>query len=92
MVIDRLHSSVISSYGNDTEFGKLRLWDIQTGNSTRAQSLNLTAIVDNSILEVFANDQLFITTRIYPWYSNSTSVALISRNGTGSVDVSSALA
>jgi len=90
VVIDRLHSSVINTYGNGTEYGKLRLWDIQTGNSTRPQSLNLTAIVDNSILEVFANDQLFITTRIYPWYSNSTGVGLISRNGTGSVDVSSA--
>jgi len=88
VVIDRLHSSVINTYGNGTEYGKLRLWDIQTGNSTRPQSLNLTAIVDNSILEVFANDQLFITTRIYPWYSNSTGVGLISRNGTGSVDVS----
>ena len=75
-----------------TEYGKLRLWDIVSGNVTRPQTLNLTAIVDNSIVEVFANDQLAITTRIYPWYANSTSVALISRNGTGSVGVSSACA
>jgi beta-fructofuranosidase len=37
------------------------------------QVLNLTLIVvDNSVVEVYANDVTVITTRVYPWLSTST--------------------
>jgi beta-fructofuranosidase len=36
------------------------------------QVLNLTIVVDNSVVEVYANDVTVITTRVYPWLSTST--------------------
>ncbi|KAG0139082.1 hypothetical protein CROQUDRAFT_70356 [Cronartium quercuum f. sp. fusiforme G11] len=77
LVISRGHSSLISSYGNSTEAGKLRLWPIcdPVTNITSLESLNMTIVVDNSILEVYANEQAVITTRVYPWLLNSTSVS-----------------
>lgn len=77
LVVSRAHSSLIKAYGNESETGKLRLWPIRDPitNSTTLQSLNLTIIVDNSIIEVYANDQTVITTRVYPWLLNSTSVS-----------------
>ncbi|KAH9821286.1 family 32 glycoside hydrolase [Melampsora americana] len=77
LVISREHSSLVKIYGSCTEEGKLRLWPIQDRitNTTSLQSLNLTIIVDNSLVEVYANDQTVITTRVYPWLMNSTSVS-----------------
>lgn len=76
LVVDRSHSSAISSYGNSPERAKLRLWPIldPVSKDTRMESLNLTIIVDNSVLEVHANERAIITTRVYPWYTNSTGV------------------
>lgn len=45
---------------NATEVGKLRLWP-QVGANT--VTLNLTVIVDNSVIEIFANDEFALTTR-----------------------------
>jgi beta-fructofuranosidase len=68
------------------------------GTYTR-ETLNLTVYVDNSVVEVYANDvtvvrvpyllsvfhciSLFqkITTRVYPWLSNSTGAGFISTSG-----------
>lgn len=77
MVVSRLNSSLIQAYGNDTEAGRLRLWPIQdpVTNLTSLESLNLTIVVDNSIVEVYANDQTVITTRVYPWLLDSNAVA-----------------
>ncbi|KAJ7637095.1 glycosyl hydrolase [Roridomyces roridus] len=63
LTIDRSKSSLIASYGTETEVAMLRLWPILTGNVTAIQALNLTVIVDNSALEVYANDVAVITTR-----------------------------
>ena len=56
-------SSLIKSYGNDTESANLKLFNY-AGSSTKM--LSLTIIVDNSVLEVLANDEAVITTRVYP--------------------------
>jgi hypothetical protein len=48
--------------GNATELGKLKLWP-QVGATT--VSLNLTVIVDNSVVEIYANDEFALTTRVY---------------------------
>lgn len=37
--------------------------------------------VDNSIIEVYANDEVAISTRAYPWLSNSTGAGFISQIG-----------
>lgn len=57
--------------GTETEAGKLRLWPILTNDSSTRQPLNLTIIVDNSVVEVYANDVTVITTRAYPWLAAS---------------------
>ncbi|KAK7019022.1 glycoside hydrolase family 32 protein [Favolaschia claudopus] len=71
LTVDRSHSSLISSYGNNADVAKLRLWPILNGNTSTIQSLNLTVIVDNSALEIYANDVAVITSRVYPWLSAS---------------------
>ena len=79
LYIQRDHSSLIKTYGNEVEAGKLRLWRVRKGGNTNngttssyaPQSLNLTIVVDNSVVEVYANDETVITTRVYPWLSAS---------------------
>ncbi|KAG8813318.1 hypothetical protein FRC17_001606, partial [Serendipita sp. 399] len=71
LYIRRDNSSLIKTYGSETEAGKLRLWRTRRGNSYVRQSLNLTIVVDNSVVEVYANDVTVITTRVYPWLSAS---------------------
>lgn len=71
---------------NTTELGKLKLWRTLDSNTT---TLNLTIIVDNSVLEVHANDEFALTTRVYPWLSNSAGAGLLASNVSGSaVEVS----
>jgi beta-fructofuranosidase len=67
-----LNVLIASVDGTETEVAKFRLWPILNGNASTIQSLNLTIVVDNSALEVYANDVAVITTRIYPWLSAST--------------------
>ncbi|KAJ7484705.1 glycosyl hydrolase [Mycena latifolia] len=91
LIIDRSHNSLIASYGTETEVAKLRLWPILNGNTSTIQTLNLTVIVDNSALEVYANDVVVITTRVYPWLSASIGAGffvLPPSNVTGSSNVS----
>lgn len=68
------------SVGNQTEVGKLKLWPVV---GTETLTLNLTVVVDNSAVEIFANDELAITTRAYPWLSASVGAGLLSANATG---------
>jgi beta-fructofuranosidase len=68
--------------GNDTELAKLKLWKL--ANTTTTQ-LKLDVYVDNSIIEVHANDEAFITTRVYPWLEASTGAGLLGANRTSAV-------
>lgn len=72
--------------GKDTEFGKLRLWSIRQGNSSAMQALNLTIIVDNSVVEVYGNDVTVITTRAYPWLSASKGAGFFTRSSSPTVN------
>lgn len=58
--------------------------------TTSQQTLNLTVFVDNSVVEVYANEQTVITTRCYPWLRVSKGVGFLSQGGgvDGSVSVS----
>ncbi|KAJ7151108.1 glycosyl hydrolase [Mycena filopes] len=90
LIVNRSHNSLIASYGTETEVAKLRLWPILNGNTSTIQSLNLTVIIDNSALEVYANEVAVITTRIYPWLSASIGAGfsvLPPSSGTGSGNV-----
>ncbi|KAJ7275067.1 glycosyl hydrolase [Mycena rebaudengoi] len=91
LIVDRSRNSLIASYGTETEVAKLRLWPIVNGNTSTIQTLNLTIVVDNSALEVYANDVAVITTRIYPWLSASKGAGFfvqppVNGVGTGSVN------
>ncbi|KAJ7770559.1 glycosyl hydrolase [Mycena metata] len=92
LIVNRTQNSLIASYGTETEVAKLRLWPILNGNTSTIQSLNLTVIVDNSALEVYANDVAVITTRIYPWLSASVGAGFFvlppSNGSVGSANVS----
>jgi len=63
--------------------GKLRLWNIKTDSTVTRQTLNLTIIVDNSVLEVYANDETVITTRVYPWLNASKGAGFLVHGGGG---------
>jgi len=76
LVVDRSHSSTISSYGNSTERAKLRLWPTinRETQETEMERLNLTIVVDNSVVEVHANERAILTTRVYAWYESSIGI------------------
>ncbi|KNZ49389.1 hypothetical protein VP01_504g7 [Puccinia sorghi] len=76
LVVDRSHSSTIPSFGNSTERAKLRLWSTINPETreTEMERLDLTIVVDNSVVEVHANERAIITTRVYPWYISSIGI------------------
>ena len=45
--------------------------------------LNLTLVVDNSVIEVLANDVTALTTRVYPWLASSVGAGFLVRGGNG---------
>lgn len=79
--MDRSQSTAISASTNgiDTrnEAGRLRLWNIKdpSTGSEAVEILQLQIIVDNSIVEIFANGRFALSTQVYPWYANSTQVS-----------------
>ncbi|ODQ53337.1 concanavalin A-like lectin/glucanase [Saitoella complicata NRRL Y-17804] len=78
LYVDRDQSSIYSPYiTNTTIQTKFRLWEI---NGER-EKLDLRIFVDNSILEIFANDVLALTTRIYPYLQDSNEIGLMVKNG-----------
>lgn len=88
LFVYRNMSSLVKSYGNDTEVGKLRLWPILNSNGTSTrETLTLTVYVDASIVEVYANDVTVITTRVYPWLTNSTGVGFLTTQGDSQTSV-----
>ncbi|KAE8350773.1 glycosyl hydrolase [Aspergillus coremiiformis] len=48
------------------------------------ETLDLTIVVDNSILEVYANSRFALGTWVRPWYANSTGISFF-HNGVGEV-------
>ena len=50
------------------EAGKLRLFDIRepASGESKIETLDLTVVVDNSVVEVYANDRFVMSTWV--WY------------------------
>ncbi|PWY62106.1 hypothetical protein BO70DRAFT_348205, partial [Aspergillus heteromorphus CBS 117.55] len=86
IVVDRSKTSAASrtTEGIDsaTEAGKLRLFDLQKDGEDVLESLDLTIVVDNSILEVYANGRFALSTWVRSWYANSTEIRFV-HNGVG---------
>lgn len=88
IIIDRANSSAAASNNPgilaNNEAGRLRLFDIATANGTSSiEALNLTIVVDNSIVEVYANDRFALSTWIWSWFQESTQISFFYENADG---------
>ncbi|KAG8959882.1 hypothetical protein FRC00_001162 [Tulasnella sp. 408] len=89
--VDRSRSSLVTSFNLGAEAGKFRLWNVPSGggsSETTLESLKLKVFVDNSIVEIYANDVFAMTTRIYPWRSDSLGLGYYTTGSSGSVQFS----
>lgn len=80
MIIDRSNSSAAArttpGIQTSIEDGKLRLFDIydQSTSQTNVETLDLTIIVDNAVVEVWANDRFVLSTWAWSWYAASRGI------------------
>ncbi|KAG8975448.1 hypothetical protein FRC05_005778 [Tulasnella sp. 425] len=88
--VDRSLSSVVTEFNLGSEAGKFRLWNVpaSSGGKTKLESLELKVFVDNSIVEIYANDVFAMTTRVYPWRSDSVGLGYYTAGSTGNVTFS----
>ncbi|KAJ5401088.1 hypothetical protein N7465_011577 [Penicillium sp. CMV-2018d] len=65
--------------------------DAHNSHSTQVgehiETLSLTVVVDNSVLEVYANSRFVLSTWVRPWYQNSTEIRFF-QNGEGEASFS----
>ena len=73
LVVDRSHASLDSTTDHTMHVAPLILGP--------DEPLRLHIFLDRSVLEVFANDRISITSRIYPTRADSTCVALLAERG-----------
>ncbi|KFY00614.1 hypothetical protein O988_03218 [Pseudogymnoascus sp. VKM F-3808] len=89
IIIDRTNSSAASKTtdGIDArnESGKLRLFDIMEHGKERIETLELTIVVDNSIVEVHANSRFAVSTWARSWYTASKEIRFLV-DGEGEVE------
>ncbi|KXS13325.1 glycoside hydrolase family 32 protein [Gonapodya prolifera JEL478] len=72
VVVYRQNSSIVKDFVNSTEIAPLRLWTLKSTGSR--QSLSFKVFCDNSLIEIYVNDVLTLTTRVYPWADDATEV------------------
>ncbi|PLB53318.1 extracellular invertase [Aspergillus steynii IBT 23096] len=91
IIIDRSNTSAAaqSTSGITTynEAGRLRLFDVVEDGAEKIESLELTIVVDNGVLEVFANGRFALSTWARSWYAKSTGIKFL-HNGVGQVQFS----
>jgi beta-fructofuranosidase len=81
LIIDRSNSSAAAlttdGIATNNEAGRLRLFDIQVAGESDpcVETLNLTILVDNSVVEVYANDRFVLSTWIWTWFASSNKIA-----------------
>ena len=88
LIIDRSNSSAAAATTpgilTNNERGKLRLFNIASGdNSSAIERLDLTIVVDNSIVEVYANDRFVMSTWVWSWYDESTEISWYHKGSVG---------
>ncbi|CAO3594775.1 unnamed protein product [Absidia cylindrospora] len=63
-------------YRTGSESHAVPLFQIQDGENAMLEPLNLRIFVDNSLVEVFANERMAVSTRIYPTHDDSTGMSI----------------
>ncbi|CAI7609362.1 unnamed protein product [Penicillium glandicola] len=88
IIIDRSNTSAAAKttdgISSDNEAGRLRLFDILENGEEQIETLELTVVVDNAVLEIYANGRLALSTWARSWYTNSTEIKFF-HNGVGGV-------
>ncbi|KAK5734327.1 hypothetical protein LTR17_008991 [Elasticomyces elasticus] len=87
IIVDRSGSSAVAETTpgilTNNEAGKLRLFNIAAGSGrSSVETLNLTIVVDNSVVEVYANDRFVLSTWIWSWYDESTQISFFHEGST----------
>ncbi|KAL0078270.1 glycoside hydrolase family 32 protein [Phycomyces blakesleeanus] len=78
--IDRSRSSLSRSpgYPNSTETGPLPLFKIGSKNGkVEIETLKLRVFIDNTVVEVYANDRFALSSRVYPTLSKSAGISVL---------------
>lgn len=91
IIIDRSNTSAaaLTTSGIDSfnEAGRLRLFDVSVdGQEVAVETLQLMVIVDNSVVEVHANERFALSTWARSWYEGSREVRFW-QEGAGEVEV-----
>ncbi|KAJ5871992.1 uncharacterized protein N7529_004345 [Penicillium soppii] len=86
LIVDRTNTSAASKttagISSENEAGRLRLFDVLRDGKQQIETLELTVILDNGVLEVYANGRFALSTWARSWYSNSTGISFF-HNGAG---------
>ncbi|KAI0181145.1 glycoside hydrolase family 32 protein [Hypoxylon sp. FL1284] len=88
IVVDRSNTSAAaqttSGIDSRNEAGKLRLFDLMQGGENQMERLDLTIVVDNSVVEVHANGRFALSTWAWSWYASSSEIRFF-HDGDGEV-------
>ncbi|KAJ5385404.1 Concanavalin A-like lectin/glucanases superfamily [Penicillium concentricum] len=88
IIVDRGHTSAAAKttdgISSANEAGRLRLFDILQNGQEQIETLELTVVVDNGVLEIYANGRFALSTWARSWYANSTEINFF-HNGVGEV-------
>ncbi|RYO80755.1 hypothetical protein DL763_008798 [Monosporascus cannonballus] len=88
IIIDRTNTSAAARTTNGidsrNEAGRLRLFDVLRDGEEQIETLDLTIVVDNSIVEVHANDRFAVSTWARSWYAASREIRFF-HDGEGEV-------
>jgi len=60
---------------------------MEEGRSATVESLELSIIVDNYIVEIHANDIFALSTQVWPWFENSTKIVFFTAGGSQKINV-----
>ncbi|KAF2631338.1 glycoside hydrolase family 32 protein [Macroventuria anomochaeta] len=85
LIVDRSNSSAAAATNDwvltKTESGKFRLFDVPSGNGAKVETLNITIVVNGSIVEVHVNDRFALSTWVWSWYEDSRNIRIIVEGG-----------
>ncbi|KAI0382698.1 glycoside hydrolase family 32 protein [Hypomontagnella monticulosa] len=88
LIVDRSNTSAAAQTTNDiqsfNEVGRLRLFDVVNNGQEEIESLDLTIVIDNSIVEVHANGRFALSTWARSWYASSREIRFF-HDGNGEV-------